>query len=78
MTAPPAAAPYPATFSLDAPLTMARWRPLAQWILAIPHFIIGSALGTVSQAVASSMLRKTPSSWGSRVSERSSIMRIIP
>lgn len=31
---------YPATYELDAPLTIARWRPIVQWIMAIPHFIV--------------------------------------
>jgi Domain of unknown function (DUF4389) len=31
---------YPATFSFDPPEKVANWRPLVQWILAIPHFIV--------------------------------------
>ena len=52
MTTTEPAAPYPASFSLDAPTTMARWRPLVQWILAIPHLIIAGVLGSVSEALA--------------------------
>jgi hypothetical protein len=32
---------------LDAPEKIARWRPLVQWILAIPHLIVASILGYV-------------------------------
>lgn len=31
---------YPATLTLDAPLKVANWRPIVQWILAIPHYVI--------------------------------------
>lgn len=40
---------YPATFTLDAPEKIARWRPLVQWILAIPHFIVLYLYGIVAQ-----------------------------
>lgn len=43
---------YPATFTLDPPERVANWRPLVQWLLAIPHLIIAEALGAVSQVVA--------------------------
>ena len=39
---------YPATFTLDAPEKLARWRPLVQWILAIPHFIALYFFGIVA------------------------------
>ena len=32
---------YPATFSFDPPEKVANWRPLVQWLMAIPHFFIG-------------------------------------
>jgi hypothetical protein len=32
---------------LDAPEKIARWRPLVQWILAIPHLIVAGILGYV-------------------------------
>lgn len=35
---------YPATFTFDPPEKVARWRPLVQWLLAIPHFIVGYIL----------------------------------
>lgn len=43
---------YPATFAVDTPETLTNWRPLVQWILAIPHFVVLYALGILSQAVA--------------------------
>lgn len=36
---------------VDSPLKVARWRPLVQWVLYIPHGIISSALQTLSQVV---------------------------
>jgi hypothetical protein len=43
---------YPASFELDAPLAVARWRPLVQWILAIPQFIVMNALHALADAIA--------------------------
>ena len=31
---------YPASFSVDSPERLDRWRPFVQWLLAIPHFLI--------------------------------------
>src|SRR5437870_11744779 len=31
---------YPVQLSLDAPPTLARWRPLLHWLLAIPHYVV--------------------------------------
>jgi hypothetical protein len=45
-------APYPATFTFDPPEKVANWRPLVNWILAIPHFIVLYALNIVSRAIA--------------------------
>lgn len=45
-------APYPATFTFDPPEKIANWRPLVNWILAIPHFVILNVLNTVSEVVA--------------------------
>ena len=42
---------YPATFTFDPPEKIANWRPLVNWLLAIPHLIVVSALRAVSQAV---------------------------
>jgi len=43
---------YPATIEVETPPTIANWRPLVQWILAIPHLIISWALDYVAGAVA--------------------------
>ena len=43
---------YPATIAVRTPVRLANWRPLVQWILAIPHLIIAGALGYVAGAVA--------------------------
>ncbi|MEZ5282625.1 MAG: DUF4389 domain-containing protein [Acidimicrobiales bacterium] len=43
---------YPATFELEAPLQIARWRPLVNWLMAIPHMIIAQALNYATQFVA--------------------------
>jgi len=43
--------PYPASLQVDTPERMARWRPLVQWLLAIPHMLILYALGVLSWAV---------------------------
>lgn len=43
---------YPATFAVDTPAGITNWRPLVQWILAVPHYIVLYALGFLSQAVA--------------------------
>jgi hypothetical protein len=42
-----AASDYPVHLDLDAPLEVARWRPLVHWFLAIPHFIVVQILGYV-------------------------------
>ncbi len=39
---------YPATLTFDAPEKVSNWRPLVQWILAIPHFIIGYVINIVA------------------------------
>lgn len=43
---------YPVQLSLDAPLEVARWRPLVHWLLAIPHLIIASILGNIASVLA--------------------------
>lgn len=43
---------YPANVIVRIPETQERWRPLVQWILAVPHVIIVGALGYVTGAVA--------------------------
>jgi hypothetical protein len=36
--------PYPVNLDLNAPLEVARWRPLVNWLLAVPHLLISGAL----------------------------------
>jgi hypothetical protein len=51
----PVAAPapdYPATFSVDDPERITNWKPLVQWLLALPHYFVLYALGVVSEVVA--------------------------
>lgn len=43
---------YPAALEIETPDRMARWRPLVQWLLAIPHLLVLYALGILSQVVA--------------------------
>ena len=43
---------YPATFRFDPPERIANWRPLVQWLLAIPHLAIVYVLGSVSGILA--------------------------
>jgi hypothetical protein len=45
MSAQPVA--YPVSVDLDAPLEIARWRPLVHWLLAIPQLLISQALQTL-------------------------------
>jgi len=42
---------YPVRLDLAAPLTVARWRPLVNWILAIPQFIIAAGLSYLRRAL---------------------------
>jgi hypothetical protein len=42
---------YPVTVDLDAPLEIARWRPLFQWVLAIPQAIVASLLNQIAGLV---------------------------
>jgi hypothetical protein len=52
---PPASAQpagYPARLDITPMDRIARWRPLFQWILAIPHLIIAQVLTYVAQIVA--------------------------
>lgn len=52
-TPPTSSAPggYPVTITFDLPDRVARWRPLVQWILAIPHLVVLWALGVVAGIV---------------------------
>lgn len=42
---------HPAMRDLEAPEQIARWRPLVQWLLAIPHLLIAGVLSYVVQVV---------------------------
>lgn len=39
--------PYPATVEFNAEYHIARWRPLVQWLLAIPQLMIANALSSL-------------------------------
>jgi hypothetical protein len=43
--------PYPAHVEFRADRRITRWRPLVQWLLAIPHLIIASALRSLRQVL---------------------------
>jgi hypothetical protein len=45
-------AAYPATLTFTPPAKIANWRPLVNWLLAIPHFIVLYFLGLVASVVA--------------------------
>jgi hypothetical protein len=48
-----AAAPlFPATFRFDPPERIANWRPLVQWILAIPHLVVIYVLQIVAEVLS--------------------------
>ncbi|MGZ4614020.1 MAG: DUF4389 domain-containing protein [Actinomycetes bacterium] len=40
-------APYPATIEFTSDYHIARWRPLAQWLLAIPHLLVAGVLSSL-------------------------------
>lgn len=42
---------YPARLDVDMPATIGRWRPLLQWVLAIPHFVVLYVLNIAGQVV---------------------------
>src|SRR4051794_41846265 len=43
------AVPYPAQLEFDADRHITRWRPLVQWLLAIPHLFIANILRSLRQ-----------------------------
>jgi Domain of unknown function (DUF4389) len=43
---------YPARFTFDPTERIANWRPLVQWLLAIPHLAIVYVLGSVAELLA--------------------------
>jgi hypothetical protein len=42
---------YPARLDVDMPATIGRWRPLFQWVLAIPHFVVLYLLNIAGEVV---------------------------
>jgi len=48
----PSAAAYPATFTFDPPEKVTNWRPLVNWLLAIPHLVVLYALGILAEVIA--------------------------
>ena len=44
-------APYPVQLEFDADRHITRWRPLVQWILAVPHLMIAWALRSLRQVL---------------------------
>ncbi|HEX2293894.1 MAG TPA: DUF4389 domain-containing protein [Actinomycetota bacterium] len=49
--APLATVDYPVKVELEAPNEIARWRPIAHFFMAIPHFIVSQALQALLGAV---------------------------
>ena len=43
---------YPASFTFDPPTQVANWRPLVNWVLAIPHFVVLYGLRVLAQVVS--------------------------
>ncbi|MEY2565645.1 MAG: hypothetical protein QOE35_174 [Actinomycetota bacterium] len=41
------AIPYPAQLEFDADRHISRWRPLVQWLLAVPHLLVANALSSL-------------------------------
>jgi hypothetical protein len=48
----PSSDAYPATFEFDAPEKVPNWRPLVNWLLAIPHYIVLYALRILAEVIA--------------------------
>ena len=44
-------APYPAQVNFHGERHIARWRPLVQWLLAIPHLVVSSVLRSLRQVL---------------------------
>ncbi len=47
----PTSAPYPLQLEFQAARSITRWRPLVQWLLAIPHLMIAWALRSLRQVL---------------------------
>ncbi len=43
---------YPAAFEVETPGKIENWRPLVQWLMAIPHIVVLSLLAVVGGVVA--------------------------
>jgi len=43
--------PYPLQLEFHADRRITRWRPLAQWLLAIPHLMIAGVLRSLRQVM---------------------------
>lgn len=43
---------YPATLEVDHPERITNWKPLVQWLLALPHYLVLRGLEYLSGAVA--------------------------
>jgi hypothetical protein len=48
----PAIPARPATLTFDPPDHVANWRPLVNWLLALPHYLILRGLQILSEAIA--------------------------
>ena len=48
----PSSHAYPATFAVDHPERITNWKPMVQWLLAIPHYVVVYLLGIASEVVA--------------------------
>jgi Domain of unknown function (DUF4389) len=48
---PEAVPAYPASFVFDGPESIAHWRPLLNWLFAIPHYVVLYVLQLVSEVV---------------------------
>ena len=43
--------PYPAQLEFHADRQITRWRPLVQWLLAVPHLLVAQALNSLRQVL---------------------------
>ena len=43
--------PYPVQLDFQAERHMARWRPLVQWLLAVPHLMVAYALSSLREVL---------------------------
>jgi hypothetical protein len=48
----PAIPSQPATLAFQAPEKVANWRPLVNWLLALPHYVVLYALQILSEVIA--------------------------